>query len=522
MDKKENVFKKLKRIFTGLIAPLFIALPASSQAQNKEANINDTSKIEDNIEDNDTYQYITTNSDDKLIIDKEKITTTLRDEIKVTIPDEQNNDKTEINNSIKSKVTYSELLFELNNEIKKKNFNTISSTYLKAVLDNIYKNYDEWKQINKDLPKKEDYIKQNIIDNIKNINSLNFYSKDSEEGKKNIEQGKALGYTDKNLNITMVYGDNDSEEVTERLAHELEHINQRKIVFNNDYFKGNEYLKKIIIEGGATSKMKYSKPLKTEKLSSDVITANGYSLEYKNNNGEGYSKEMNLYNNLEFLAGYDVMQEINEGKPIENIKKAISNNYGQSIAQSIFNQLENLYNATNNNSKMNFSVELEKLFLECISKDIGSIKNENDAKKYANVYRAYKINNLPKIYKNDKECTNDYFGIKKMDQLLAKKLVEEKAFNFSSDNNTNIKIIESLLYTTNEEFAQINPDYEGIYLPPNLCTVKYKVENEDLYLNYSNRTETNSANRDVTIKINENKANIKEINKQERIKKIIL
>ena len=486
---KENIWKKIKRIFSIGLSSLFVALPAASTEAKNTTTIDDSKKIEDYLEDDKNNDIFTEDKDGNLSVSKEVIsqrqeqtTSDFREEIKVT--KEQIKQNEEHTTRPSQAISYNKLLEQFNNEFNKKKFDKTSYKYLKAVLDNVYKNYDDWYETSKDLPSKEKYIKDNIINNIKNINTIKFYSENSKEGIENAQRGEASGYTDDNFNIVLIYGEDEADTI-ERTAHELNHIDQKNIVFNNQYFKGYEYLRSVIIEGGASTNMKYANPLKVEKMASNFIRDNNYELEYKADTGSGYPKEMNIYNNLQFLCGYNVMESLKEGKPISTLESTISKKYGSDISNSIFRELKNMYNAQQNDNKkqeMESAVKLQKEFLSCIEKDISSLNKKSHVIKYANIYRMYKLNNLAQMYNGEKNVTNSYFSINSLDEKMADKIIKTNAFKFSTNQQENKKLVKSLLYTTTEEFEQ--DDGSEIYVPTNLNDVKYKVQNENLIISY--------------------------------------
>ena len=249
--------------------------------------------------------------------------------------------------------------------------------------------------------------------------------------------------------------------------------------------------------------MKFLNAPKTEKMGSGFIETDGMTLEYKNDNGEGYPKEANIYSHFIYLAGYDLMEEITSGKrPLSDIKQEIGFKYGKESAEKIFNLLEGMYNANlEDNSKIEFknAIELEKEFLKCVSMDINKLNNKNDIEKYANIYRAYKINLLPKIYDDKfKEHTEEYFQeIKDLDNKMTEKIIKTRAFGLNNE-----KTAHQLLYTSNEPVAQDSNDYYQAFVPPNLAKTQYTIDNNgNLVLYYLNRSVVDNKNVTVVMSI---------------------
>ena len=282
-EKKENnILKKFKGIFkkilafTGSAATLLLPGCADAQQQdNKQFNDDERKSFVDTLREN----VPTTESELSKLVD----TTTLDNYIDVTSGDTTNEIIT--SNPTQEKSSYDTLLNNFNNEFNKKGFSDMTYKYMKAIFDSTYENYDKWRQINKDLPTKEKYINDNIIKNIKYINDIHFYSVDSKEAQESLNNGYGLAYTNSDMEITVIYDESNKENFDKeviRLAHELEHIDQKSIAFNSDYFEKYPYMRDILVEGGASSKMKYMASPRSEKTTADFIESGRYTLEYKN------------------------------------------------------------------------------------------------------------------------------------------------------------------------------------------------------------------------------------------------
>ena len=214
----------------------------------------------------------------------------------------------------------------------------------------------------------------------------------------------------------------------ERIGHELEHVNQANIVYNQNYFEDYEYLRDIIIEGGATSAMKYSKKISSEKTASNYIDYESYSLEYKIDNGEGYARYMSLYNELMYFVGYDTMQKIKLGEePISVIEEKLEDKYGSDITNSIFKELENLdkaYSHNDDKAKFTSATNLQNYFNRCVEKDIEDLVNSKQAEEYKNRYNNYYKNIIPQMSKDNKNITTQYFKMDNIDTKLQEKIKE--------------------------------------------------------------------------------------------------
>ena len=123
---KENIWKKIKRIFSISLSSLFVALPAASTEAKNTTTIDDSKKIEDYLEDDKNNDIFTEDKDGNLSVSKEDIsqrqeqtTSDFREEIKVT--EEQIKQNEEHTTRPSQAISYNKLLEQFNNEFKKKN-----------------------------------------------------------------------------------------------------------------------------------------------------------------------------------------------------------------------------------------------------------------------------------------------------------------------------------------------------------------------------------------------------------------
>ena len=262
----DNVLKKLKdksiQVFS-LIGVVLVGFTACSGEKEVKKDVEETTipnEIETNVE-NNSYNDVT----DKIVVPEKETTTTERHEETTTSRGQEV--ERPVNKEENSNVKYNELLSKMNSELAKKNFSKEANQAFKDILDQLYKNYSTWQAIYKDLPPVEEYIQKNLIDSIKNVNSLNIYEADSEIGKKLQEEGHALGETDSEGNITMIFrGGEECIDDIERTFHEIIHCKQIQILFNEEYFKGNEELRLLILEGSTTFNEKFVNPLDVKAL----------------------------------------------------------------------------------------------------------------------------------------------------------------------------------------------------------------------------------------------------------------
>ena len=252
MKEKENIWSKIKRVFAVALAPLFIALPASKAAKETKTLNEGTTVTEENTTIENTTEYEET----EIIEETDGMRTAEQEEFRESIKVPTTTDSVTQNNL--NNLSYNKLIKDLDKIVEERDFNKTIYKYLKEIIDNVYKNYDEWKDINKDLPTKEDYIQKNILDTLKQVNKLHFVEENSEEGKELLDSGSALGFVDEDFILTLIYNENADKdkyiETLERLLHEIGHIKQKNIIFDDNYFNNYEYIRKIIVEGRSNSK----------------------------------------------------------------------------------------------------------------------------------------------------------------------------------------------------------------------------------------------------------------------------
>ncbi|MBR4450661.1 MAG: hypothetical protein IKS39_02365 [Clostridia bacterium] len=393
--------------------------------------------------------------------------------------------------SLYSSMTYDDLLQKLNDISSKKNLDDVEFAYAKTILDNLYANYDDWRECSKDFPSKEKYIYENLFEPLNNC-MLNFISTESDEGQRMLNAGSAFGFTERfggKTKVTILYEPDEEKSdyllSAGRFLHELAHVSQMPILFNDTHFKDYPYLSYIVTEGGATFKMKMMNQCLARKMAANFTSHGDISLEYKLDNGDGYPKEMNYYCHLQYLAGYDVLEGVIKGDSASNIEARIAERYDTETAKRIFSLLGSIETADleeNNKEELQYELELENLFLECVKKDISQLKTKEDVEAFTNIYRAYMIHLLPGIYLETHEDIT-YIDVthepghlskaKEIDEYMADKICEFNAFGID-----NTITADSLLHTSTDYVYESPDDFQWAFVPTNLYKTKF-MEKED-------------------------------------------
>ena len=362
-----------------------------------------------------------------------------------------------------------QLLAELDAELNKKWFSHVANDFFVRTLHQLYQHYPDWQNTYADMPRVDEYIRTNLIDVVAKINEIRCYEENSKEAQDLLAEGSAAGFTDSNFNITLIYTDpaTANEDVQnhdiECFFHEVTHCNQNNIVFNYDFFN-SDHQQLMFTEGGATFHQKFVTQLTPDHGGSwSVLNENASRiLEYQKSNGTGYLLDLNAYENLVYLTGYNVIYGVEQGDAYNTIEKTIAQKYGMEKAINIMKTMDEWYNQYQKNWQgdkvYELSVQLQNLYLDCIKQDIQrlDVHNQEQIKTYMEIYRNYKMNNLAHVFDQDgNDITNQVFDIDALDELLIDKIIESNALEpFSSNTKLNRMAIKTLLFASNESYFE--------------------------------------------------------------------
>lgn len=155
------------------------------------------------------------------------------------------------------------------------------------------------------------------------------------------------------------------------------------------------------------------------------------NIAYNKANCQGYLLEMNIYEKLVYLAGYNNVEKVeNKEAAFSIIQDAISKKYGKEETDKFFQAINDLYIEYNNTWKgeetYNLAVNLEKLFLNFMRQDISNLKTEKELKKFGEIYDFYTTKNIPEVRNNitGEIITNEFWEID--NEFLSSKLQEIK------------------------------------------------------------------------------------------------
>lgn len=416
-------------------------------------------------------------------ISNTKETTTFREEIKVDtttfVEPESITKQKEVESQVSTN-SYNELLNELKEELSKKGFASNVNNTLIETFNELYENYNNWQGLYKDLPTREDFIQDKLINSIQYINEFNIYEEDSPEVEKLVKTYGVPEVTTADNTISLVNSDpNISMIALHEIAHAEQNIEENPTTEKQNYYYNGVNLSKALREGEATFNMKFTESPSTEKTYSEFIeNSKGVRAEYKKRTGEGYAKYMNLYENLNLFVGYKNLDSVKgENIPIQ-IEEAIARNYGNELATEVmenFAELIKLENSYNKNKEYEQAIKTQTVFLKCIEHDIDSLNSKNDVEKYINIYRGYKLNNLLQVIDSqENNITNEIFDIDRLDDKMISKILEYKAIpEFTQSKNLNKMAIKAILMASNEPYYDREGVYQDLYIPNNLYNAKY-------------------------------------------------
>ena len=234
----------------------------------------------------------------------------------------------------------------------------------------------------------------------------------------------------------------DEEErnrYVEFFYHEIIHCKQKNtMIYSSNYFEENEDVKQLYLEGGATFHMKFTNPLTLDirGIWSIENEKGDLTVEYNKDNGSGYLVDLNAYEKMVYLVGYNTMDKIEKGEiPLSVLEETITKKYGKKQASKFLKTMKEWYVEYNNSYKgdkiYNLAIEFENTFLECVKQDINSLKTEKQIKEYKKIWEHYKTKNLPQVTEEEtNNITNEIFNIKSIDNML-----KSKEKNIKKDND---------------------------------------------------------------------------------------
>lgn len=376
------------------------------------------------------------------------------------------------------------LRYELEEELVKKDFPEEAKTFIRECFKQLYKYYPTWRFMYKDLPSREEYIRDNLINVIPNIPEIEMVKAGT--ARANDLTDVASAFTEQDFRVRVVYEDptvaTEEQHLSdlELLLHEFAHC-ETPNVFNPLPYEQSEELRQWFTEGEATFHSKFMFPLTSNQDSAWMIRneSNTRTINYGKTTGVGYMFNLYSYENLVYLAGYDTVKQVGHHDGVSLVRHTITQKYGKEEEQAFWELLcyinDSWDEAWNTDALYESAVQLQNMLLDFIKQDIRALdpNNPEEIQKYMDVYRGYKLKIMPSVGDDEYNLyTNEVFEVDETDELLIDKIEEAHLYSFSKNRKLNRMAIKSILYADNETHGEPFGDY----LPTNICGTQYSYE----------------------------------------------
>ncbi|MBP3255406.1 MAG: dockerin type I repeat-containing protein [Clostridia bacterium] len=394
-------------------------------------------------------------------------------------------------NRVEDNYTYSELKQMMQNEIAKKDFSDLANQFLMEIFEELYQNYPSHQKLYKDFPNTATYINRNLINVIKDINSINLCKSGTDEANEVAKYGG--GYTTVSTrDVYLIYGRFESEsshkQDLESLFHEIIHVKQ---VRTKD-FSGFDY-QGLLVEGGAAFNSKFMTPYGQKSGGGGVeITINKDTDDEKNilffkqtYPGNTYAPYVHAYEMLEYALGYDLMDYFEHGNVrSEYLKSKFYEKSGVKLDE-LSTALDAICNGNLTNSGKikyyNYSKEVENAYLDMMKNELSSINasDKTSIKKFIDVYRNYKQRIMPFFYKGFQSKEEDNLAYQELNVLELDNLLIDKIINsgtikkLSNNNNLNRMAIRAIVKDNRYDYYRKDKIYKDLHLPDSMDNVQY-------------------------------------------------
>ena len=370
---------------------------------------------------------------------------------------------------------------ELELRLAEKDYPEEAKTFIRECFDQLYRNYPTWKTAYRDLPSREMYIRENLIDVIPRIPEIEMIRTGTARAKE-LEQ-VAPAFTEQDFRVRVIYGDpatvseEEHLEDLELLLHEIAHC-ETPHVFNPAPYEQKESTQYWFTEGEATFHSKFMFPLSPLQSAAWMIsnTSGTRTLSYGKTTGAGYMFAQYAYENLVFFAGYDVVKQVGHHDGVSLVRHAIAEKYGKAQEQAVWETIctlsDSLEKAWNTDASYRLAVKLQKMLLDFWKQDIRALHPGEPAqiRQFMDLYRYYKLKIMPAVEDDHYNLlTSETFDLDSVDDLLIDKIVEADLFHFSKNPNRNRMAIKSILYADN----QLHGEPFGDYLPATISKTQY-------------------------------------------------
>lgn len=331
---------------------------------------------------------------------------------------ESTEDTTAAMPSQEKEYSYDELRDILTEKLDEADYNDGADELFYDVFDALYNNYPDWSANYPDLPDTDDYIINNLIKPIENIE--NVYIHHSEEAAREAYGAEPpAAWTEyptyESCDVHIWLGEEGIGD-TELFYHEITHAAMMEAAVSDE--NGEDYiLLNVLMEGGATFHMRFTNEFTTETFGMWGVSDGEYYMDYRKENCEGYLIDLNDYEKIRYVVGYGQLSafERNEATVSDLIDTAASR-YTREEAEHFFKLIsarsEKYAEAYNSEGVFDMSVELENIFLGFIRQDMEKADG-SDLEGIKAEYDYYVEKNLPHIYIEDTmtDVTEDFLDL---------------------------------------------------------------------------------------------------------------
>ena len=386
-----------------------------------------------------------------------------------------------------SQKSYEKLLKLLNVQLKKKKFSKLAKQMLRDILyyEMIY--FPQWRNVYRDYPTTAAYVKENLIQVIPKISEIELIDLNTKEGKR---KKKKTGWVGQTINqkgyskITMFYDLSDGngsayayEQTLATLAHEVRHVRDRDGILYTSF--PTNTMENIFFEGASNFHERHVLPMATYQGAWQSVTnSKGVKILFDRETGGAYPYYQSFFDGLVYLAGYNIVDAVGEGKTPAAVKNEIANRYGQDIADSVWRILQKLPNDPKETKSPDtlFALTLKyfRLLTKCVTRDIKNLKvsQPDEIRQYMDIFRNFKNKILPYIQdKNGSFATDQYFNTQTAERLLVNKIIASGALPRLYENKAlNRQAITEMLYCDEYQYRIL---FSREYLPPTIAQTQY-------------------------------------------------
>ena len=267
------------------------------------------------------------------------------------------------------------------------------------------------------------------------------------------------------------------EQTLATLAHEVRHVRDRDGILYTSF--PTNTMENIFFEGASNFHERHVLPMATYQGAWQSVTnSKGVKILFDRETGGAYPYYQSFFDGLVYLAGYNIVDAVGEGKTPAAVKNEIANRYGQDIADSVWRILQKLPNDPKETKSPDtlFALTLKyfRLLTKCVTRDIKNLKvnQPDEIRQYMDIFRNFKNKILPYIQdKNGSFATDQYFNTQTAERLLVNKIIASGALPRLYENKAlNRQAITEMLYCDEYQYRIL---FSREYLPPTIAQTQY-------------------------------------------------